>query len=395
MQVDALSSKEKQAAYYYDYWLVLAIFSLLAIGLLLLASASMGVAGKFYHNPFHFLFRQIIYLLVSLVTIFFAKRVPLAFWLKTSGYLLLGAIVLLVLVLVPGVGRSVNGSIRWLGLGFASLQVSEFAKFAIVIYLAGYLERRQEEVRTNIRGFIKPLVLLGMVGSLLILEPDFGAIVVIISTMLGMTYLAGARLSQFIVLLVIILAGLAAIAVISPYRVMRLTSFLNPWARPFDSGYQLVQSLIAFGRGGIFGVGLGNSIQKLFYLPEAHTDFLFAILAEEFGVFGQIIVIGIFTFLVSRAFYIGYIAARVRNWFGSYLAYGIGLSIGIQVIINVGVNMGLLPTKGLTLPFMSYGGSSMLFNCLSIALLLRVYHEVMLQASFTPKSYFLSTKVKK
>jgi cell division protein FtsW len=185
------------------------------------------------------------------------------------------------------------------------------------------------------------------------------------------------------------------LAVVSPYRLMRLTSFLNPWAKPFDSGYQLVQSLIAFGRGGIFGVGLGNSIQKLFYLPEAHTDFLFAVLAEELGIVGQVVVLGLFSFLVSRALYLGRMAARVGNLFASYLAYGLGLLLGLQMIINVGVNLGLLPTKGLTLPFMSYGGSSMLFNCMIIAILLRIYHEVKRDMAFVPRSYFLSTNVNK
>ena len=361
---------------------------------MLLASASLGIADKWYHSPFHFLSRQIIYLGISIVVVIFVKQIPLYIWAEISGYLLLSSMFLLMLILVPGIGREVNGSTRWLRLGIISLQVSEFAKSAMVIYIASYLLRRQDEVRVSIRGFIKPLMLLCIVSYLLILEPDFGAIVVMTLTMLGMMYLAGARLWQFIILLLLVVTTLAALAILSPYRLMRLTSFLNPWSKPFDNGYQLVQSLIAFGRGGIFGTGLGNSIQKLFYLPEAHTDFLFAVLAEEFGIFGQVIVLGLFSCLVGRALYIGSFAAKVKNPFASYLAYGIGLLIGLQVIINIGVNIGLLPTKGLTLPFMSYGGSSMLFNCLTIAILLRIYHEVTLQAAFTPKTYFLNTKVK-
>ncbi|MBU0744511.1 MAG: putative lipid II flippase FtsW [Gammaproteobacteria bacterium] len=387
-------SKDKQAAYYYDYWLILSVFSLLAIGFLLLASASMGISGKWHHTPFHFLSRQAIYLFIGFIAVLFAKQVPLSFWEKISGYLLLASMFLLMVVLIPGVGREVNGSIRWIGLGIASLQVSEFAKLSLVIYIASYLLRHQDEVQASIKGFIKPLILLGIIAWLLLLEPDFGAIVVMLLTMLGMMYLAGARLWQFIVLLLLVGVCLATLAVVSPYRLMRLTSFLNPWAKPFDSGYQLVQSLIAFGRGGIFGVGLGNSIQKLFYLPEAHTDFLFAVLAEEFGIFGQVIVLGLFSFFVARVFYLGRMAAKIKNWFASYLAYGLGLLIALQVIINIGVNMGLLPTKGLTLPFMSYGGSSMLFNCIIIAILLRIYHEVTLNASFMPRTYFLTTKVK-
>ena len=306
-------SKDKYAVYYYDHWLILAAFALLAIGFLLLASASMGVSDKIYHNPFHFLFHQAAYLFLGMITVFFVKRIPLGFWEEISGYLLLASMFLLMLVLVPGIGREVNGSTRWLRLGLFSLQVSEFAKFAVVIYSASYLLRRQDEVRANIKGFIKPLMLLGIISGLLLLEPDFGAIVVMILTMLGMMYLAGARLWQFIILLLLVGGVLAMLAVVSPYRLMRLTSFLNPWAKPFDSGYQLVQSLIAFGRGGIFGVGLGNSIQKLFYLPEAHTDFLFAVLAEEFGIFGQVIVLSLFSFLVARVFYLGRMAVKIKN----------------------------------------------------------------------------------
>ena len=387
--------RNRSVAYYYDYWLVLVVFSLCAIGLLLLASASMGVADKFYRAPLHFLVRQSVYLMLGMVAILVIKRISLETWMHLSGYLLVASIFLLILVLVPGIGKPVNGSIRWIRLGSASFQVSEFAKLASIIYIAGYLARHLNKVRVNMKEFIKPMVLFGIIGSLLILEPDFGATVVMMATTLGMMYLAGARLSQFALLLLLMLIGLATIAILSPYRVVRLTSFLNPWDRPFDSGYQLVQALIAFGRGGIFGVGLGNSIQKLFYLPEAHTDFLFAILAEEFGIFGQLIIICLFVFFILRTFYIGRMAAKIGNHFATYLAYGIGLTIGLQAIINIGVNVGLFPTKGLTLPFMSYGGSSILFNCLAIAIMFRIYHEVTLQTTFTPKSYFLTTKVAK
>lgn len=388
-------SKDKSSVYYYDHWLILIVFALLAVGFLLLASASMGIADKIYHSPFHFLLRQAIYLVGGLICIFFVRQLSLSFWERISGYLLLASMFLLILVLIPGIGRTVNGSTRWLSFGIATLQVSEFAKFAMVIYSAGYLLRRQDEVRASIKGFIKPLILLSIISSLLLLEPDFGAIVVMTLTLLGMMYLAGARLWQFIILLLLVGATLGMLAIISPYRLMRLTSFLNPWAKPFDSGYQLVQALIAFGRGGLFGVGLGNSIQKLFYLPEAHTDFLFAVLAEEFGVFGQIIVLGLFAFFLARTFYLGRMAGKIKDWFASYLSYGMGLLIGLQAIINVGVNMGLLPTKGLTLPFMSYGGSSILFNCIIVGVLLRIYHEITLKTAMTPKTYFLTTKVKK
>ena len=389
------SKRDKKIAYYHDYWLVLAIFSLFTIGLLLLASSSMGVSGKFYNNPLHLVYRQIIYLSIGIIAIFTTKYISLDVWFKISGYLLLGGIFLLVLVLIPHIGKSVKGSVRWLKLGLISVQVSEFIKLIMVIYMAGYLTKRQEEVRNNFSGFIKPLILFGIVGTLLILEPDFGATVIIILTILGMMYLAGAKSGQFFLLLILILIFLGILAILSPYRIARLTSFLNPWAKPFESGYQLTQALIAFGRGGIFGVGLGSSIQKLFYLPEAHTDFLFAILAEEFGIVGQLIVIALFSFFIAKIFHLGYMAEKINNWFAAYLAYGIGLSIGLQIIVNIGVNLGLLPTKGLTLPFMSYGGSSTLFNCITIAILFRIYHEVTLQTIYAPKSYFLSIKIKK
>lgn len=383
----------KRQIFYYDYWLILVTTALLSIGFLLLASASMGISDKLYHGPFHFLSHQAIYLLLGIIIGFFVIRIPLDFWEKFGGYLLLASIFLLMLVLVPGIGHQVNGSIRWISLGPISLQVSEFTKFAVIIYSAGYLLRRRDEVRAGIKGFIKPLILLGIISGLLLLEPDFGAIVVMVLTVLGMMYLAGARLWQFIILLLLVGAALGMLAIVSPYRLMRLTSFLNPWAKPFDSGYQLVQSLIAFGRGGIFGTGLGNSIQKLFYLPEAHTDFLFAVLAEELGIIGQLTVLGLFSFLVARTLYLGQLAARANNLFASYLAYGLGLLLGLQAIINVGVNLGLLPTKGLALPFMSYGGSSTLFNCAIAAVLLRTYHEVKRDNMFTPRTYFLETKL--
>ena len=371
---------KRKIAYYYDYWLVFLVASLIVIGFLLLASASMGVSGNWHHNSFHFLARQGIYILVSITAALLAFQVSLATWYEISGQLLMASIVLLTLILIPGVGKEVNGSTRWLNLGVGLLQVSEFAKFALVIYLASYLSRRQNEVRSEAKGFVKPLVLVGIISFLLMLEPDFGATVVIVMTMLALMFLAGSQLSGFIALLLLLTVILTVLATIAPYRVARLVSFLNPWERPFDSGYQLVQSLLAFGRGGVFGVGFGNSIQKLFYLPEAHTDFLFAILAEEFGIFGQLVIIGLFGLLVIRIFYFGYLAAVKKNWFAAYLAYGFGLLISLQTVVNLGVNLGLLPTKGLTLPFMSYGGSNMLFNCVSVAVLLRIHHEVKLTA---------------
>jgi len=368
--------KTRANSFNYDYWLLFTAILLLSIGLLLLASASLGVAGEQYHNSFHFLMRQIIYIMVGIGFIAIIIRVPLSFWEHVGGQLILLSIALLCLVLIPGIGKQINGSTRWIGMGILTLQVSELVKFAMVIYMAGYLVRRQDEVHSSIKGFLKPMLLLAIVCGLLLREPDFGAAVVIVCTVLGMLFLARARLWQFAILLIVVGAIFSVIAIDSPYRLARLTSFINPWATPFGSGYQLTQSLIAFGRGGIFGVGLGNGIQKLFYLPEAHTDFLFAVLAEEWGVIGQAVVLALFGFFVWRILYLGKTAEKLHDNFIAYLAYGLGLLLGLQVIINVGVNLGLLPTKGLTLPLMSYGGSSMLFNCAIVGIILRIYHEL-------------------
>jgi cell division protein FtsW len=365
----------KQKIFLYDYWLLLIVFALSAIGLLMVASASMVISDRQYHTPFHFLFHQLTYMGIGIFLGSIAIRVPLVFWEKIGAYLLLCCLFLLVMVLVPDVGREINGSIRWLGFGPFGIQVSELAKFCIVIYMAGYLVRHQQEVQNSFSGFVKPMLLFAIIAVLLLLEPDFGAVAVIMLTILGMIFLAGARLWQFVSLVLLVAIALTVLAIASPYRMIRLTTFLHPWVNQFSSGYQLTQSLIAFGRGGIFGVGLGNSIQKLFYLPEAHTDFLFAVLAEELGLIGQVVVLGLFACLISRILFIARIAGKTGKLFIMYMTYGFALWLSLQTIINIGVNIGILPTKGLTLPFMSYGGSSLLFNFLVIAILLRIYNE--------------------
>jgi cell division protein FtsW len=282
-------------------------------------------------------------------------------------------VVSLLLVLIAG--KEVNGSLRWISLGVVNIQPSEFMKLFMVFYLAGYLVRRGDEVCSTVKGFLKPMILLSLVGILLLLEPDFGAAFVIAMTAMGMMFIGGVRVRQFGLLFLLMALGFAVVAYSSPYRLERLTCFLNPWANPFDCGFQLTQSLIAFGRGEWLGVGLGGSIQKLFYLPEAHTDFLFAVLAEELGLVGGLLVIMLFAVLVWRAFLIGQGAFRAQQRFAGYTAYGLGLLIGLQAFINIGVNMGLLPTKGLTLPLMSYGGSSVVATCIGCAILLRISHE--------------------
>lgn len=359
----------------YDRWLLISALSLLAMGLLMVASSSMVISEKNYATPFHYLIKQVAYLGIGLISAIILFQVPMRVWEKLGAPLVLASIALLVIVLIPGLGHQVNGSRRWLGVGPLGGQVSEFAKLFIMLYLAGYLVRRNAEVREKLSGFLKPLALLGIIVSLLLAEPDFGASVVIMGTALGMIFLAGGRLRYFILLLTLVFLGMALLAFTSPYRLQRLTSFINPWAHQYGSGYQLTQSLIAFGQGGWFGVGLGESVQKLFYLPEAHTDFLLAVLAEELGLAGISVVLFLFIVLIWRAFCIGYTACKQERFYGGYLAYGFALYFSLQTLINMGVNVGVLPTKGLTLPLMSYGGTSMLVNCMLLGILMRIDHE--------------------
>lgn len=364
----------------YDRYLLLATCGLLILGLLMVASTSIVISERQFGQPFHYFVRQFVELLLGLGLATFVFRFRLAFWQQHSSILLLASFLLLTLVLIHGIGRQVNGSMRWLGFGPFGMQVSEFAKVAVIIYLAGYLVRRDKEVRTQIRGFLKPLAVLGCVAILLLREPDFGAASVIVATCLGMLFLAGVRWWQFAVLLGGVATAFATLAITSPYRLQRLTTFLNPWATQYDGGYQLTQSLIAFGRGGWLGVGLGDSVQKLFYLPEAHTDFLFAVMTEELGLIGGLVVIALFVVVVARALKIGRKTYLEGQPFSAYLAYGIGLDLALQAMINIGVNTGVLPTKGLTLPFMSYGGSSLLMVCVMVALLLRIDYESRLRS---------------
>ena len=358
-----------------DLPLLLSALVLLGLGLVMVASSSVSIAERQLSDPLYYFWRQFSYSIVGFITAFIVFKIPLKYVRKSGPVLMVISLFLLSMVLIPSIGKEVNGSIRWLNLGIISLQVSEFVKLSTVIYLAGYLVRHNEEVRTNISGFLRPLGLIFIISVLLILEPDFGAVAVIAMTAMGMLWLGGARFFQFILLMLTMGAALTLAAVSSPYRMERLTTFLNPWADPFDSGFQLTQALIAFGRGEWFGVGLGSSVQKLFYLPEAHTDFVLAVLAEELGLFGVMIVIVLFCFIVIRALMIGRRAEKRERPFTAFIAYGLGIWLGLQAFINVGVNMGVLPTKGLTLPLMSYGGSSLIIMCVVIAILLRADYE--------------------
>jgi len=358
-----------------DYLLLCCALALTALGLVMVASASITYADRELGRPFYYAIRQFVYIGLGVMAGAALFRVRLVLLERSSLLLLLVGLGLLTAVLIPGVGHKVNGSIRWISTGLFRLQVSEPAKLLILVYMASYLARHGEELRTHIAGFAKPLALLVIAGLLLLLEPDFGAAVVLAATVMGMLFMAGARLWQFSAILGLASLSLAGLAVSSPYRMERLTTFLHPWADPFDSGFQLTQSLIAIGRGEWFGVGLGASIQKLFYLPEAHTDFVFAVLAEELGLLGVCLVVVLYALFVWRAFIIAAKAEQADNTFAAYLAYGIGIWFGLQSFINIGVNMGLLPTKGLTLPLMSYGGSSMMVMIAAVVLLLRIDYE--------------------
>lgn len=370
------SISELKSGARFDNLLLFVCVALLLTGLIMIASASVDIADVRNGNPFHYVIRHGIFILLGCVAGAFTYQLPTSWWQK-SGWLALSlSLLMLLVVILPGVGKSVNGSTRWISLGSLNFQPSELAKLLLLAYLAGYLVRRQDEVRSSWWGFAKPMLVLSLVAVLLLSEPDLGATVVIGSAFLGMIFLSGAKLGQFILLITGCLASVGLLIYSQPYRLKRLVGYTDPWADPYGSGYQVIQSLIAFGRGDWSGVGLGNSIQKQFYLPEAHTDFVFAIMAEEFGLIGTLVVVTLFSVLVYRAMRIGYLAAKKQQMFNAYFAYGIGILLGVQSFINIGVNMGLLPTKGLTLPLVSYGGSSLIVSCMCIGVLLRIYRDV-------------------
>lgn len=358
-----------------DRILLLSVSALLFIGLVMVASSSIAEADRLTGTPLYFFNRQAVYALLGLGLAFVIMYVPMRYWQENSFLLMLLGFVLLIAVLVPGVGHAVNGARRWIAVGPISVQASEPARLGLLLYIAAYASRQQLQLNLTWGGLLRPLLFVLIAGGLLLLEPNYGATAVLV-TIAGMVlFLAGARLLPLCTLAAAACALLAFFALSSPYRLERLTSFSNPWADPFNSGYQLVQSLIAIGRGQIFGVGLGNSIQKLQYLPETHTDFLFAIYAEEFGLLGSLLVIALFLFVVWRAFVIARRAIDAGQLFNGFAAYGLAGWLVLQSFINIGVNLGALPTKGLTLPLMSYGGSSLVTSCIMIGLLLRIDME--------------------
>lgn len=359
-----------------DWTLVLIVSTLLCFGLVMLTSASISLAERNTGNPLYYLQQQSIAVVIGLAGAAFMLRVPTSVWERCAFLFVFIALAILIAVLIPGFGNTVNGSTRWLSLGGINImQVSEPARLLMLMYLSGYAVRHRAELRERFVGFLKPMLLVGLTCVLLLLEPDFGASVVMLSISLAVLFIAGARLRDFLVSSAVVSVLITALAITSPYRLKRLLGFLDPWSDPLNSGYQLTQSLIAIGSGQWFGVGLGGSVQKLFYLPEAHTDFVFAVIAEELGLIGSTLLIALFVALVWRVLQIAEKSAESGRLYQANLAFGMAIWLGVQVFINIGVNMGILPTKGLTLPLISYGRSSIVIILVALGLLLRIEME--------------------
>jgi cell division protein FtsW len=358
-----------------DSWVLIPALLLLSIGIVMVGSASIAIAESQGVSSNYYLVRHLVYVFLGTLLALSFRVIPIAFLERVSRPMLLLSALALLAVLVPGIGHTVNGSTRWIRLGFVNFQVVEAVKLMVIIYLSGYLARKAGLVQTRFFDTLKPLMYAGFLSVILLVQPDLGSAVVITAIVAGMVWLAGAAWRHIFVLGLLTLPAFA-FAAMEPYRLRRIVSFMDPWADPFASGFQLTQALIAVGRGELFGVGLGSSIQKLFYLPEAHTDFIFAVLAEEFGLAGVIVVLALFLLLVTRIMVIGVMAHRLDKPFSGFLAYGIGIWIGLQALVSVGVNLGVLPTKGLTLPLISSGGSSMLMTLLALGLVLRIKYEL-------------------
>ena len=373
-----MTGSNQYGASAFDRSFVVIGLTMYMVGLVMVATSSMPIAERLFGNPFHFVIRHAIYIGLSLAVAGVALQIPMSWWHKNSSYLLGFALVLLVTVLL--IGRSVNGSTRWIVLGPITVQAAEPAKLFFFCYLSAYLVRRRNQVMENIKGFIKPLIVFTFLAALLLLQPDLGTIIVMFVTTFGLLFLAGAKLWQFLGLASVGVTLLSLLAIFEPYRWRRITSFMDPWQDPFGSGYQLTQSLMAYGRGEIFGQGLGNSIQKLEYLPEAHTDFVMAVLAEEFGFIGISFVLILSMTLVYKALLLGRYALAKEKYFEGFLAYAIGIWMCFQAAVNIGASAGIVPTKGLTMPLISYGGSSMIVMTISLVILIRIDHEIRLQS---------------
>jgi cell division protein FtsW len=371
-------TKKRAAVPEYDRVLVWCTIALLALGIVMVYSASIAIAEggrSTNYNPTYYLIRHALFVAIGVALAVAAFQVPMRLWQQAAPIFFVVGLALLVLVLIPGIGREVNGSRRWISLGIANLQPSEVVKVFVVLYAADYTVRKAAFMHSLKRGFLPMFLVMLLTGGLLLREPDFGAFAVICVIAMGLLFLGGMNWRLFAGLFVLLVIGFLLLIWTSPYRMQRIVGFMDPWADPYGKGYQLSHALIAFGRGEWIGVGLGGSVEKLFYLPEAHTDFLLAVIAEELGFAGVFAIVMLFGWIVMRAFAIGRRASMLERYFASLVAQGIGLWIGVQVIINMGVNMGILPTKGLTLPLLSFGGSALAATCVALAILLRVDWE--------------------
>jgi cell division protein FtsW len=358
-----------------DSYVLIPALLLLALGMVMVGSASIAIAEGQHVPVYFYLLRHTVFVALGFGLALSFRIVPIDFLERVSRPMMLLSTLLLLLVFVPGVGATVNGSTRWLRLGVVNFQAVEAVKFMAIIYVSGYLARKAGLVHTRFFDTLKPLIFAGVLSVILLVQPDMGSAAIITAIIAGMIWLAGAAWRHLVVLGMLTLPAFG-FAAMEPYRLRRIVSFMDPWADPFNSGFQLTQALIAVGRGEIFGVGLGASIQKLFYLPEAHTDFIFAVLAEEFGLMGVVFVLGLFALLLTRIMIIGVMAHRAGRAFAGFLAYGVGLWLGLQAVVSIGVNLGVLPTKGLTLPLISSGGSSILMTMLAIGMVLRIKWEL-------------------
>ncbi|QIV96410.1 cell division-specific peptidoglycan biosynthesis regulator FtsW [Allofrancisella inopinata] len=377
-----------------DISLVFIMLGLLAFGWIMVTSASMVVALDDYNNPFFYSIRQGFFAIVSIFLFLLALLVPTKNYEKNFNAFFFIMLIVLVAVLVPGVGKSVNGARRWIPLVIINIQVAELAKLLAIIFFSGYVATNLEKMRNFKEGILVPITLLGCIAMLLLMQPDFGSTVVISICVLGMLFVAGSKVRWYGLLLAAMVIMAAMLVIISPYRMHRITGFLDPWENANGSGYQLVQALIGFGRGSWFGDGLGNGVQKQFFLPEAHTDFITSVIAEEIGIVGLMILLVVYLFIVLKAINIAKLAFELKRYYQAFLAYGIGFWMGFQVFVNVGVNTGILPTKGLTLPFISYGGSSLLIMCYTIGILLRIdFENKLLADTINPKYVYKKSKV--
>jgi len=370
-----------------DGILIMAVAAILLVSAVMVTSASISIASKETGDAFYYLKRQLVFIALGALACMIAARIPSRVWQRLHVPLLLAAIVMLVVVLVPGIGATVNGSRRWVRMGIMNFQVSELARVFVLAFIAGYITHRQKELKETFKTTAMPLAVLVVIAMLLLLEPDFGATAVLMTTSVALLFLGGMRLRYFFVLVAGAAALMGLVAIAAPYRMKRLVGCIDPWADPFGSCYQLVQSEIAIGRGEWFGVGLGSSVQKLFYLPEAHTDFVFAVIAEEFGFIGVLCLLCLYGVVVWRVLRISRMAAEANMVFQAFIAASFGIWMGLQTFINIGVNMGLLPTKGLTLPMLSNGGSSLLVALAWLGVVLRIHHEASMSGrSAMPKS---------